>query len=292
MRFGESMKGQNALEYLVTHVWMLLILVVVIAAIFSLGIFSSTNLAPRAQSGSCLVQRPYGPGRISLISLTGECGPMLPKFVASFNGGSSYISTISNSLFPTSAGSRTITAWFKMGVPTSSYMEVFFYGTQAGNNGFYAGYNYPAGSTFCIGNWGGGDTPCKTATQGVWHMISASYNTTTGMDTISIDGNSVSASRTVYTTSSTPLYIGDASANSNFFIGDIANVQMYNVALSANAVSSLYVEGIGGAPINLANLVGWWPLNGNANDYSGDNETGLATNVIYTTQWTTGYTPT
>ena len=44
------------------------------------------------------------------------------------------------------------------------------------------------------------------------------------------------------------------------------------------------------APVDLQNLVGWWPLNGNANDYSGNQNNGGATNVIYTTSWTNGYT--
>jgi hypothetical protein len=39
-------------------------------------------------------------------------------------------------------------------------------------------------------------------------------------------------------------------------------------------VQTLYSEGIGGAPLPkpiLNNLVAWWPLNGNLNDYSGNN---------------------
>ena len=63
-----------------------------------------------------------------------------------------------------------------------------------------------------------------------------------------------------------------------YFSGSIANVQIYNTSLSANEVQALYLEGIGGAPIDLQNLVGWWPLNGNANDYSGNGNNGVPTN--------------
>ena len=62
----------------------------------------------------------------------------------------------------------------------------------------------------------------------------------------------------------------------------IADAQMYNTTLDTNQVTALYKEGIGGAAITIQNLVGWWPLNGNANDYSGNNNNGQATNVIYT----------
>jgi len=41
--------------------------------------------------------------------------------------------------------------------------------------------------------------------------------------------------------------------------------------------------------IDLPNLVGWWPLNGNPNDYSGNGYNGAANIVTYTTQWTSSY---
>ncbi|EQD33354.1 hypothetical protein B2A_13191 [mine drainage metagenome] len=69
----------------------------------------------------------------------------------------------------------------------------------------------------------------------------------------------------------------------------MADIQLYNTALSANDVQALYQEGIGGAPINIQSLVGWWPLNGNANDYSGNGNNGVPSSVIYTTNWYSGY---
>ncbi|MCL5239473.1 MAG: LamG domain-containing protein [Candidatus Marsarchaeota archaeon] len=70
-----------------------------------------------------------------------------------------------------------------------------------------------------------------------------------------------------------------------------ANLQAYNTSLTANEIQALYLEGIGGAPIKPQNIVGWWPLNGNANDYSGNNNNGVPTNMVYTNQWLSGYTP-
>jgi len=73
--------------------------------------------------------------------------------------------------------------------------------------------------------------------------------------------------------------------------GSIANVQIYNTSLSANEIQALYLEGIGGAPIRLQNLVGWWPLNGDANDYSGNGNNGQISNVNFVSNWYNGYTP-
>ncbi|MGC8688398.1 MAG: hypothetical protein ACP5RQ_03310, partial [Candidatus Micrarchaeia archaeon] len=71
--------------------------------------------------------------------------------------------------------------------------------------------------------------------------------------------------------------------------GLLANIQFYNTSLSSNEIQSLYQEGIGGVPINLQNLTGWWPLNGNANDYSGNNQNGIPNNVVFTSLWENGY---
>jgi hypothetical protein len=77
----------------------------------------------------------------------------------------------------------------------------------------------------------------------------------------------------------------------DMFNGSISNVQIYNMSLSANNIERLYIEGIGGAPVDVHHLVGWWPLNGDANDYSGNNNNGAPTNVVYTGSWGSGYTP-
>ncbi|MGC8479024.1 MAG: LamG-like jellyroll fold domain-containing protein, partial [Candidatus Micrarchaeia archaeon] len=88
----------------------------------------------------------------------------------------------------------------------------------------------------------------------------------------------------------TPL-IGWDDGSSDYWEGDIANSQIYNTSLSANDIQALYQEGIGGAPINLQNLIGWWPLNGNANDYSGNGNNGVPSNVVFVSNWYSGYTP-
>jgi hypothetical protein len=69
------------------------------------------------------------------------------------------------------------------------------------------------------------------------------------------------------------------------FNGTISNVQFYNTAFTQNDLSDLYSKGMGGAPILLQNLVGWWPLNGDANDYSGNGNNGVPNNVSYVAQY-------
>ena len=85
---------------------------------------------------------------------------------------------------------------------------------------------------------------------------------------------------------SNPILIGgETSRPAQSFNGAIADVQIYNASLSANQVQALYLEGMGGAPMKLQNLMGWWPLNGNSGDYSGNNNNGVPTSVAFTSQY-------
>ncbi|MEM3781564.1 MAG: hypothetical protein QXT43_01200, partial [Candidatus Micrarchaeaceae archaeon] len=84
----------------------------------------------------------------------------------------------------------------------------------------------------------------------------------------------------------------EMTCTGGYFNGSIADVQIYNTSLSQSEMHALYLEGIGGAPIDLQNLVAWYPLNGNANDYSGNGNNGVPNGVTYTSSWYSGYTPT
>jgi hypothetical protein len=73
--------------------------------------------------------------------------------------------------------------------------------------------------------------------------------------------------------------------------GSLANFQVYNTSLSQTEISALYQEGIGGAPIRPQNVTAWWPMNGNLDDYSGNNNNAQIYNgVKFSSSWTSGYT--
>jgi hypothetical protein len=66
------------------------------------------------------------------------------------------------------------------------------------------------------------------------------------------------------------------------FVGQLANFQIYNTSLTQSQINQLYSEGIAGSPLS-ANLVAWYPLDGNANDYSGNGNTGIQVKMQYST---------
>ncbi len=61
--------------------------------------------------------------------------------------------------------------------------------------------------------------------------------------------------------------------------GKIANVQIYSSALTGNQIKESYAFGIGGIPVVTNGLVAWLPLDGNANDYSGNGNDGQTAGI-------------
>jgi len=140
---------------------------------------------------------------------------------------------------------------------------------------------------------GGTEHSIATAvTAGTWHFGCVTWASSSMY--LYLDGkqsNSNAYGTTDALDWSAMFYIGNRGTGFQAWLGQIANVQIYNTSLSASEIQALYLEGIGGAPFELQNLVGWYPLNGNANDYSGNGNNGQAIGgVTYTNSWTSGYT--
>ncbi|MCL4374100.1 PQQ-binding-like beta-propeller repeat protein [Candidatus Marsarchaeota archaeon] len=98
------------------------------------------------------------------------------------------------------------------------------------------------------------------------------------------DGNSTNDTNTNNFNSNSHISIGAQymQCDGNQFNGQIANVQLYNSTLTPKQIALIRQEGIYGAPISYANLSGWWPMIGNANDYSGEYGVSVQNNVNYT----------
>ncbi len=278
-------KAQSAMEYLMTYGWAILVIAVVLGVLYSLGIFSPSNFAPKATPGSCQVFRPNGPNTNYDINLEGTCGGELPQYDAQFNGGSAYISLSS----PASSKSYTqlsISAWVTNPGNASRYEIMNFYG-------FYL--NVQSGKIcFFVSNVNSGYLCSSSTLRPGYNFIAATLSNST--ETVYVNGESsgIASYGLGIGTGSPDGTIGVCSycGNIYYFNGQISNIQVYNTSLTNSSIKALYYEGIGGAPAMLQNIVSWWPLNGNANDYSGNNNNGVPTNVVYTGSWQTEYTPT
>ncbi|MGC8537558.1 MAG: LamG domain-containing protein [Candidatus Micrarchaeia archaeon] len=287
IEFRQNFKLQSAMEYLMTYGWAILIIAVVLAALFQLGVFNPMTFAPKASPGSCQIVRPEGAGTTNFISLEGECNGEIPQYVEQMG----YVNIGNPQILQIPPGeSITISAWIKTSCGGSS--AILGHGMQS----YIFAVNPESLCTLVFEWWGN-----STNIQGTWGGPSIPKN-----EWVYVVGiNNVGKNFTMYVNGTykfeqnwglTYSYTNNTYIGGNPdplyppFDGSMANIQIYNTALSANDIEVLYKEGIGGAPIKIQNLVAWYPLNGNANDYSGNWNNGVANGVTYTSNWYSGYT--
>lgn len=275
-------KSQSAMEYLMTYGWAILAIAIVMVSLYSLGIFNTGNLQPTATPGSCEVVR-----TTAQTSLAGQCNNLIPKYVGQFNGANSYASTGTKNL-PTGSGARSVTAWiYYTGTGSPNPYDIFTYGTASSYE--FASVFVDANALYFDGfnDMGGGGL---SVSMNKWYFIAYTYSATGTQVTLYQNGQSQTASITALNTVLGTSYIGADIRNAFYFQGYMSNIQVYNTSLDSSSIQAVYQEGIGGAPIDVRHLVAWWPLNGNANDYSGNNNQGTPSDITWNANWQSGYT--
>jgi hypothetical protein len=286
------------MEYLMTYGWAILIIAVVLGVLFQLGVFSGSALTPKAAPGACQVVRLGGQ-----VSLEGECQGQLPQYVAGFNG--TITTNVITPLPTTATYGTTISAWFYQ-TSTSDVGGIFYLGSTPGypNSNGYGLVAVSQINSICsnaapeiavlqsgLGWWCFSALPYKV---GQWNNIilvtvqnGLNVNYDLYLNGVSAAINNVGGGKTPE---------GDAviggTTEQDPYTGFISNIQVYNTTLSPPEANALYLEGVGGAPVRPQNLIGWWPLNGNGNDYSGNNYNGqINGRVNFNGTWQSRYTP-
>ena len=293
-----AMRGlrlQSAMEYLMTYGWMIIIVALVIGAIAALGLFNGNSLSPKAPPGSCSLDKPDGPWSTTLISLVGPCSNGLPEYVAKFNGVNSSINLNGGQVANVVSTGITISSWIYLSesqtAEAASQARIFSVSAgYCGETLFFDAATTIRFSDDC-GDFYEGTYSFKT---NQWYQVVVTVTPgSSPEETYYVNGRLVSqGSSSAWTLPEAGLTdIGAYPPTpTERFDGEISNVQLYNTSLSSNDVVTLYSEGIGGGPMALQWLVGWWPLNGDANDYSGNGDNAASiSNVIFYTGWTGGY---
>ncbi|MEM3247691.1 MAG: LamG-like jellyroll fold domain-containing protein, partial [Candidatus Micrarchaeaceae archaeon] len=257
----------------------------------------------------------YGPiGFISTQSLSNINANASSTLTAQFNGASSYISTFYRNVTPSG---WTESAWVKIAGNSAGWCGGGHSNVVLNDRGSGAGYSLTLGTTPASGSlfgfffgWDTNGVGYFAATNPVYsyntlYYLTGVYNSSFGFK-LYVNGEEVayytksgvasgptcnSGALPSYFNSTFPWIIGYEQAWNSFFDGQISNIQLYSTPLSPNQIQLLYSEGIGAAPLANAGLVGWWPLNGNANDYSGFGNNGTATSVGYSNVESRTYNP-
>ncbi|MEM0201709.1 MAG: LamG domain-containing protein [Candidatus Micrarchaeaceae archaeon] len=130
-------------------------------------------------------------------------------------------------------------------------------------------------------------SPPGSVPQNKWTNVVLRQNSTT--DTLFINGIRIATTAASTTGIVNGAIFGSSlggiSSTGNLgdynFTGYIANVQLYNSSLTPSKVYQLYKSAINSVPIGNSKLAGWWPLDSNANDYSGNGNDGIPHNVNF-----------
>ncbi|MEM0159915.1 MAG: PQQ-binding-like beta-propeller repeat protein [Candidatus Micrarchaeaceae archaeon] len=186
---------------------------------------------------------------------------------ASFNGASSYINLLGNATLM--SNSYTWAFWIKPSTWNANAMII-------GENTNAAGAPYleeQVNATsdryqFSINGSAAHGTVYAKASVGNWQFVVVEYSITTESMYIYVNGSLISMQKKILTTRTPGNITVGWSPIAGYFAGSIADLQIYNTGLSAQQVEQLYLQGVGGGPIDTQNLVAWYPLEGNANDYS------------------------
>jgi hypothetical protein len=215
----------------------------------------------------------------------------LHRSVASFNGTNGYISTTTDNIFENK--SFTISMWIQLNVMNAGHYQDFI---AAGSNACTTDKDFEIGTNIntATSNYYMAFCSDDIAVQGNifiphrWYYITATWSNKTRLQQLYLNGILV-ASRTstgYLNTSTANVCLGGGTSTcwgpGVTMNGSLADVQIYKGVLASYQISHLYQEGINGIPITNKSLVAWYLLNGNANDYSGNNNNGTPTGVAYT----------
>lgn len=301
------MKMQSAMEYLFTYGWALLIIAIIVLTFWYLHVFNPLFFAPKAIAGECYVSQGGAGASASGPQLMGVCNNQIPQFVFAAQGPGDVV-YISNSSSPSSVlnvqNSITISAWVY--IQGSPYHDVVDKEGQYGMKLDHNNQPHPCSPSnnpgWCLewdtsNDWNGISYPIPNGNIDEWIFLAVSAQ---GSNKYWYANGQLIGSENVPGTAMsyapTNLVIGSISEDSikgyggaEWYDGMISNVQIYSVALSQNSISALYNEGVGGTPIDVQDLVGWWPLNGNGNDYSGNGNNGVANTIAFNGGWWTTY---
>ncbi len=276
-----------------TYGWSILVIAIVLVAAFQLGLFGNNSMVQEIPSGACQIVKTAAGS-----SLAGQCINNPPQYVVySGNSLNDYIS-VDGHFF--SGYSFTISGWVEWNSSVLASSPIL-----PGNpnpvdlafiesNGMldfgirsdlfeiqYCGWQCPLGSgSKIVGN--------------EWHDMALTWDNQSHTLIIFEDGKQMvsTTAASVNIIENAPIRLaGGAGIGccNEAMDGLVSNVQIYNTSLSPSEIYSLYLEGIGGAPIDPVHIIGWWPLNGNANDYSGNGHGGTPTGISYTSSWSSDY---
>ncbi len=153
-------------------------------------------------------------------------------------------------------------------------------------------------SVFQVEWYGGADTCANTGAFSVgsgnivtfdkWVMVTGifDWNGSGGWESICVDADCINQTYPASTLPGGPANYSDPNPYTTLVASGklnakVSNLQFYDSSFSEKQVLTQYNLGIAGLPIEANSLVAWFPLDGNFNDYSGNGNQALESNVVF-----------
>ncbi|MEM0148523.1 MAG: LamG domain-containing protein, partial [Candidatus Micrarchaeaceae archaeon] len=178
-----------------------------------------------------------------------------------------YIKASASNL-PSGSGSRSMSMWVKVNKYQAQESTFAYYGQAGTNNNTFTLYTSAISSpanVLCFSQWGSVLCGKTVLTPGRWYFVAVSDSSNT--ISLYVNGNlENSGTLSISTPASSNFYMGmtpgySSSSYTRALNGSLADIQVYNTALSQAQIWQLYVNNsvIGLLPI------AYWPLNGGLN---------------------------
>jgi hypothetical protein len=208
----------------------------------------------------------------------------LSSGMLSFNGTSQYLTMPTDGL-PYGNSASTMEAWVMNNTATaaSGYQFAVSYGTAATNQARHLGV---LNNTFIHGSYGASDITSGTVAQNVWYHLAGTFD---GVNhRLYVNGVLLTTSgSTTFNTTSATAQIGRQVNAIEYWNGNIANVKIYNRALSATEILQNYLTSqskftsIGGqlAKFDGSSLTGWTNNGVTVNAVTGNAAPSLYANI-------------
>ena len=197
----------------------------------------------------------------------------------SFDGENDYVN-IPSFVAPGGSSSRTLTAWIKRGNGSSSYETVAGWGNDSWNNLFDIAVKNNA---LFFHGYGGDFGGSITVNKDIWHFITVTYDANTVK--LYVDGVAdISQSRTLNTITGKFKIGKQPDYNGQWFEGLIAEVSVWNIALTLSQIQSYMTTSPTGSETG---LVGYWEMDegtgSSAIDHSGNGNNGTINGASWQT---------
>jgi len=154
----------------------------------------------------------------------------------SFDGGD-YIDLGNPATLPSGTSPRTMCVWAKPTTVDSNFRWAVAYGTAGSSQAMFIGLN---SATLYVGGYSNDITVSNFWTAGVWKHICLAYDGTTA--TVYINGAYNTSAAKTWNLAQNTAYIGRQVSGSEYWIGAIDEVRIYNRSLSAQQVAAIYAN--------------------------------------------------